>query len=61
MATGVDPVTAQPFIDVRRLLDASIERNVVGRNETMIALVNGQPYGRSPTRIHPFDWTSNRR
>ena len=46
-AIGIDPVTAQPFTDVRRLLDASIERNVVGRNEMMIALVNGQPYGRS--------------
>ncbi len=46
-AVGIDPVTAQPFTDVRRLLDASIERNVVGRNEMMIALVNGQPYSRS--------------
>ena len=47
VATGVDPLTARPFIDVRRLLDACIERNVVGRNETMLTLVNGQPYGRS--------------
>ena len=45
-ATGIDPVTARPFTDVRGLLRASIERNVVGRNETMIALVNGQPYAR---------------
>ena len=40
----VDPLTAQPFTDVRQLLNASIERNVVGKNETMITLVNGQPY-----------------
>jgi two-component system OmpR family sensor kinase len=45
-ATGIDPVTARPFTDVGALLRASIERNVVGRNETMIALVNGQPYAR---------------
>ena len=44
--TGIDPVTARPFTDVGTLLRASIERNVVGRNETMIALVDGQPYAR---------------
>jgi two-component system, OmpR family, sensor kinase len=43
---GTDPVTARPFTDVEALLRASIERNVVGRNETMIALVNGRPYAR---------------
>ena len=32
---GTDPVTARPFTDVEALLRASIERNVVGRNETM--------------------------
>jgi len=46
-ATGIDPITARPFTDVGALLRASIERNVVGRNETMIALVNGHPYARS--------------
>ena len=45
-ATGIDPVTGRPFTDVGALLRASIERNVVGRNETMIALVNGHPYAR---------------
>jgi two-component system, OmpR family, sensor kinase len=44
--TGIDPVTARPFTDVGTLLRASIERNVVGRNETMIAFVDGQPYAR---------------
>jgi signal transduction histidine kinase len=46
-ATGIDPVTGRPFTDVRALLRASIERNVVGRNETMITLVNERPYARS--------------
>ena len=46
-ATGIDPVTARPFTDVGVLLRECIELNVVGRNETMIALVNGQPYARN--------------
>ena len=35
-ATGIDPVTGRPFTDVGALLRASIERNVVGRNETVV-------------------------
>jgi signal transduction histidine kinase len=46
-ATGTDPVTARPFADVETLLRAGIERHVVDRNETMIALVNGRPFARS--------------
>lgn len=44
---GIDPVTGQPFTDVRALLRTSIERNVVDRNETIFAVVNGRPYARS--------------
>ena len=46
-AAGTDPVTARPFADVGALLRAGIERHVVDRNETMIALVNGRPFARS--------------
>jgi two-component system OmpR family sensor kinase len=44
---GIDPVTGRPFTDVRPLLRTSIERNVVDRNETLVAIVNGTPYVRS--------------
>lgn len=44
---GIDPVTGNPFTDVRALLRTSIERNVVDRNETIFAIVNGRPYARS--------------
>ena len=61
MRAGDDGPSHRPALtDVRELLDACIERNVVGRNETMIALVNGQPYSRVTSRIHRFDWTSSR-
>jgi signal transduction histidine kinase len=45
--TGVDPVTGRQFADVRALLRTSIERNVVDRNETIIAFVNGTPFART--------------
>ena len=50
---GIDPVTRRPFADVGTLLRASIERNVVGRNQTMIALVNGRPYAHDD-RVPPL-------
>lgn len=44
---GIDPVTGRAFMDVRALLRTSIERNVVDRNETMFAIVNGTPFAHS--------------
>jgi signal transduction histidine kinase len=44
---GIDPVTGRPFTDVRALLRTSLERNVVDRNETIVAIVNGTPVARS--------------
>lgn len=44
---GIDPVTGQPFTDVRALLGTTLERNVVDRNETLFGIVNGTPYARS--------------
>ena len=41
---GRNPLTGQGFTDVRQLLNACIARNVVGKNETMITLVDGQPF-----------------
>ncbi|HEU4492357.1 MAG TPA: HAMP domain-containing sensor histidine kinase [Jiangellales bacterium] len=49
--TGRDPATGQPFDDVRRLLRVAIERNVPDRNETMLAVVGGTAYARSPQPV----------
>ena len=44
---GVDPSTGRPFDDVRALLRTSIERSVVDRNETQLALVDSVVTARS--------------
>ena len=41
---GIDPDTLRPFTDVREILRASVGRNLVGRNEAIITVVNGQPH-----------------
>ena len=40
---GVDPTTGRPFEEVRQLLQTSLARNVPDRNETFLALVDGEP------------------
>lgn len=44
--TGINPLTGERFASVQDLLLAGTRRNVVGRNETMITLLNGQPFVR---------------
>lgn len=44
---GVDPATGGPFTDVRTLMRVKLERSVPDRNETMLALVDGQVAARS--------------
>jgi two-component system OmpR family sensor kinase len=46
-AAGVDPDTGRPFTGVERLLRVHLTGLTVGRNETVLVLVGGQPYGRS--------------
>jgi hypothetical protein len=47
LATGTDPETGRPFTGVERLLRVHLTGLVVGRNETVLVLVAGRPYGRS--------------
>jgi two-component system, OmpR family, sensor kinase len=44
---GVDPDTGRPFTGVERLLRVHLAGVTVGRNETVLVLVGGRPYGRS--------------
>jgi two-component system, OmpR family, sensor kinase len=44
---GVDPDTGRPFTGVERLLRVHLTAVTVGRNETVLVLVSGRPYGRS--------------
>ena len=44
--TGTNPLTGERFASVQDLLVAGMQRNVVGRNETVITLVNGRPFVR---------------
>jgi two-component system OmpR family sensor kinase len=44
---GVDPDTGRPFTGVERLLRVHLTAVTVGRNETVLVLVGGRPYGRS--------------
>jgi signal transduction histidine kinase len=44
---GVDPDTGRPFTGVERLLRVHLADVTVGRNETVLVLVRGRPYGRS--------------
>jgi two-component system, OmpR family, sensor kinase len=44
---GVDPDTGRPFTGVERLLRVHLADVTVGRNETVMVLVSGRPYGRS--------------
>jgi two-component system, OmpR family, sensor kinase len=44
---GVDPETGRPFTGVERLLRVHLTGVTVGRNETVLVLVRGRPYGRS--------------
>jgi len=44
---NVDPDTGRPFTGVERLLRVHLADVMVGRNETLLVLVGGRPYGRS--------------
>jgi two-component system, OmpR family, sensor kinase len=44
---GVDPDTGRPFTGVERLLRVHLAGVTVGRNDTVLVLVDGRPYGRS--------------
>jgi two-component system, OmpR family, sensor kinase len=44
---GVDPDTGRPFTGVERLLRVHLADVTVARNETVMVLVSGRPYGRS--------------
>jgi two-component system OmpR family sensor kinase len=44
---GVDPDTGRAFTGVERLLRVHLASVTVGRNETVLVLVSGRPYGRS--------------
>jgi len=45
---GVDPRTSEPFEgDVKRIFSTFLSRNIPSANETMLALVNGEPFRRS--------------
>jgi two-component system OmpR family sensor kinase len=44
---GVDPDTGRPFTGVERLLRVHLAGVTVGRNETVLVLVDGRPYGQS--------------
>jgi two-component system, OmpR family, sensor kinase len=44
---GVDPDTGRPFTGVERLLRVHLADVTVARNETVMVLVGGRPYGRS--------------
>jgi len=45
---GVDPRTSEPFEgDVKRIFSTFLSRNIPSANETMLTLVNGQPFRRS--------------
>jgi two-component system, OmpR family, sensor kinase len=44
---GVDPDTGRPFTGVERLLRVHLAGVTVGRNETVLVLVSGRPYGQS--------------
>jgi two-component system, OmpR family, sensor kinase len=50
---GVDPFNEGPFAGVRSVLTASLDLNDVGRNQTMIALVNGEPYDQTQQDVPP--------
>jgi hypothetical protein len=47
LAAGGDPETGRPFTGVERLLRVHLSGLVVGRNETVLVLAGGRPYGRS--------------
>ncbi len=44
---NLDPDTGRPFTGVERLLRVHLADVTVGRNETVLVLVGGRPYGRS--------------
>ena len=45
---GIDPETGEPFgMDVARLLEVFLERNVPSRNEALLTFIEGEPYVRS--------------
>ena len=57
LAGGRDPRTGRPFgLDVRRIFDVFLERNVPSRNEAFVTIVGGELYRRSrpvvPYRLH---------
>jgi two-component system, OmpR family, sensor kinase len=48
LAVGNDPKRGQPFgLDVRRIFEVYLHRNVPSANEAMITFVNGKPFLRS--------------
>ncbi|MFP5298866.1 MAG: histidine kinase dimerization/phospho-acceptor domain-containing protein [Actinomycetota bacterium] len=50
LARGTDPETGEPFEGkVRRIFDVFLQRNVPSVNETMLTIVDGEPYLR-PSR-----------
>ncbi|MGH2699290.1 MAG: sensor histidine kinase, partial [Actinomycetota bacterium] len=45
---GLDPRTSEPFEgDVRRIFNTFLSRNIPSVNETMLTLIDGEPYRRS--------------
>lgn len=42
LATGVDPVTSEPFTDAPRVLEVFLDRNVPGERETFVTVVDGE-------------------
>lgn len=61
---GVDPATGDPFgSDVEAIFDTFLDRNVPGKDEVFLAMVDGVPYARSadpPFPIEELDELVNR-
>ena len=47
LASGTDPVTGQPFSEVRRVFEVFLDRNVPARNEVILTFVEGELFRRS--------------
>jgi len=57
LETGDDPLTGQPFTDVRRLITLFLARNVPDDDELLVGYWNGQPQKLSATR-HADEFSS---
>lgn len=56
LAGGIDPDTGQPFgEDLNRIFDTFFDRNVPGKDEVILSLVDGRPYARSAAPAYPIE------